>query len=170
MDSFGDRMADAVENFADRARRFSEWALTDTDSGPTAARRALELVSGLYLAALALPRAAEFADATPPSLADPRHRSAPSFVARMPFRLYGEVFDSRPVPPEEPVVSDLADDLSDIFGDVNRGLLAFEAGRREEAVWEWGFYLAHHWGEHATSAIRALHCWLAREHPELLGG
>ncbi len=74
------------------------------------------------------------------------------------------------MPPEEPVVGNLADDLSDIFNDVDRGLLAFEAGRREEAVWEWGFYLAHHWGDHATSAIRALHCWLAREHSELLGG
>ena len=52
----------------------------------------------------------------------------------MPFQLYGEVFDSRRVPPEEPVVGDLADDLSDIYGDVNRGLLAFEAGRREEAA------------------------------------
>jgi hypothetical protein len=163
-------MADAVEEFADFARRFREWVLTGTDSGPTAARRALELVSGLYLAALALPRAGEFADEPWTSPADLRHRPSPSFAARLPFQLYGEVFDPRKVPPEQPVVGDLADDLSDIFGDVDRGLVAFEAGRGQEAVWEWGFYLAHHWGEHATSAIRAIHCWLAREHTELLGG
>jgi len=86
----------------------------------------------------------------------------------MPFQWYGEVFDPRPVPPEDPVVGDIADDLADIFSNVDRGLRAWEAGRREEAVWEWGFYLACHWGEHATSAIRALHCWLARECPEFL--
>jgi hypothetical protein len=34
-------------------------------------------------------------------------------------------------------------------------------GRRAQAVWEWGFGLRHHWGEHATGAIRALHCRLA---------
>ena len=50
------------------------------------------------------------------------------------------------------------------------GRQAVAAGRWEEALWEWSFYLAHHWGEHATSAIRALHCWLSREHPEVLGG
>ena len=48
------------------------------------------------------------------------------------------------------------------------GLRWFEAGHPAEAVWVWGFHLVHHWGEHATSAIRALHCWLAAEHPELL--
>jgi len=35
------------------------------------------------------------------------------------------------------------------------------SGRRAAAVWEWGFGFRHHWGEHATGAIRVLHAWLA---------
>jgi hypothetical protein len=62
----------------------------------------------------------------------------------------------------------LSDDLADIFAEVDGGLRWFDAGQPSEAVWEWGFGLVHHWGEHATSAIRALQCWLADKYPELL--
>ena len=34
-----------------------------------------------------------------------------------------------------------------------------------DALWEWGFNFQAHWGEHASSAIRALHCYLAQEDP-----
>src|SRR5688500_10241095 len=91
-----------------------------------------------------------------------------TLTARVAFTHYAEVFNPLPVPPEQPIVGDLADDIADIFGDVDRGLWFFEAGRPAEAVWEWGFHFVHHWGEHATSAIRALHCYLAAECPELL--
>ena len=71
------------------------------------------------------------------------------------------MFDPLPVPPEEPVVGSLTDDIADIYRDVIPGLREYELGRRAQAVWEWGFGLRHHWGEHATGAIRALHCRLA---------
>jgi hypothetical protein len=47
-------------------------------------------------------------------------------------------------------------------------LQLYEAGQLAEARWQWCFHLIHHWGEHATSAIRALHCYLAAECPERL--
>jgi hypothetical protein len=62
----------------------------------------------------------------------------------------------------------LADAIADIFHDVDCGLRFFDAGQRTEAIWQWGFQFATHWGEHATSAIRALHCWLASEEQDLL--
>lgn len=92
----------------------------------------------------------------------------PSLAIRLPFQHYGEVFNPLPVPPEESIVGDLADDLVDIFADVDNGLRWLEAGHSMEAVWEWGFGLVHHWGEHATSAMRAMHCWLVVECPEML--
>lgn len=86
----------------------------------------------------------------------------------LPLDFYHEVFDPLPFPPEDPVVGSLSDDLADIYRDVVTGLRAYEAGRRAQAVWEWGFNLRAHWGEHATSAIRALHCWLAEHAPDRL--
>jgi hypothetical protein len=39
-------------------------------------------------------------------------------------------------------------------------LRAFRAGCRLEAAGHWGSGFRLHWGKHATSAIRALHCWV----------
>ena len=69
---------------------------------------------------------------------------------------------------EDPVVGDLSDDLSDIFRDVTCGLRAFDKGDLDNAMWEWQFGLAHHWGAHATAAIRVLHMWLQTNAPDLL--
>jgi hypothetical protein len=162
-------VTDAVDRFADLVRQFRAWVLTGSDRGPEAARQALELVGRLYLAAISLPPrwVEEREEVEPPQ--SPNWREVyPALTARLPFQHYGEVFNPLSVPLEESIVGDLADDLADIFGDVEHGLRWYEAGNRAEAVWEWGFHLVHHWGEHATSAIRALHCWLAAEHPELL--
>lgn len=56
----------------------------------------------------------------------------------------------------------LDDDLADIRRDLARGLALFEAGRVEEAVWQWRFDFWIHWGAHLVSAQRALHEHLAR--------
>jgi hypothetical protein len=80
----------------------------------------------------------------------------------VPFQYYGEVFDTTRVPPEEPTVGDLADDLLDIYTDVKAGLLYFERGHAQQAVFQWKFTWGVHWGRHATSALRAMHCWSTR--------
>jgi len=165
-------MADATEQFACEAKSYCQWMLIDKNSGPGVAREALVRITRLYLTALALPNKFPQAVETgsPGQGSTPRSWQDlyPVLAARLPFQHYGEVFNPLPVPPEESIVGDLADDLSDIFGDVDRGLRLFETGRQEEAAWDWRFSLVHHWGEHATSAIRALHCYLATEHPDLL--
>jgi hypothetical protein len=61
----------------------------------------------------------------------------------------------------EPVVADLADDLADIWRDLQPALRAM--GRLGSAVeperlnWEWRFSFQSHWGAHATSALALLH-------------
>jgi hypothetical protein len=160
---------EAVGRFADVAREFRTWVLTGTDCGPDAARHVLGLVGRLYLSALVMPPLwCEDRKQVEPPPPPGWHEVYPALVARLPFQYYGEVFNPLPIPPEGSIVGDLADDLADIFADMDRGLRCLEAGHPAEAVWEWGFGLVHHWGEHATSAIRALHCWLASEHPEQL--
>src|SRR5688500_2121452 len=112
--------ADAAERFASIAREYREWVLTGTDRGPDAARQALGLVGRLYVAALELPPqwCKDRADVEPPP-SPGRCDVYPVLVARLPFQHYGEVFNPLPVPPEASLVGDLADDLADVFAEVD---------------------------------------------------
>jgi hypothetical protein len=82
-------------------------------------------------------------------------------AAALPFQYYSEIFNNLLVPSEEPVTGNLVDDLTDIYSDIAPGLDLFDAGRKDEAKNHWQFWLASHWGEHATSASRALWSYLA---------
>ena len=70
---------------------------------------------------------------------------------------YLEMFAPYDFTETQSVTGSLADDLADIYADLMRGLTAWREGRLKDAVWEWQFHLEHHWGEHATGALRALH-------------
>jgi hypothetical protein len=156
---------EAVERFAAEAVAFRAWAAHGTDTGEYAARNALLRITRLYLAALELPPAwsEELADEPDAEqVGDAEWGAVFAASGRLPLNYYAEVFDPLPFPAEEPpVVGSLSDDIADIYRDVVSGLWAYEVGRRAAAVWEWGFGFRHHWGEHATGAIRALHAWLA---------
>jgi hypothetical protein len=155
---------DALDRFGAEAALFQQWARCGTDRGEVAAREALLGITRLYLAALELPPAwsEELADAEDAvGVDDEEWRAVFAAAGRLPLDFYGEVFDPLAVPPEQPVLGSIADDIADIYRDVVGGLRELQAGRRAQASWEWGFGFQHHWGEHATGAIRALHCWLA---------
>ena len=62
-------------------------------------------------------------------------------------------------PKDELLDTSLADDVSDINREL-RSVLAMNRG--EEAAWDWRFAFAHHWGDHAVSALKATH-WLLHE-------
>jgi hypothetical protein len=49
----------------------------------------------------------------------------------------------------------------DIYSDIAPGLASFESGDLTAAKDQWQFWLASHWGERATSALRALWSFLA---------
>jgi len=54
----------------------------------------------------------------------------------------------------------LADDLAEIYSDLVPGLEVWEkadANRRRDIVWDWCYAYDHHWGEHATNAIRPIY-------------
>lgn len=80
--------------------------------------------------------------------------SPPDWPGFGPHDLYWKVFD--PYVDEERVTGSLSDDFLDIYRDLERGLVAFEEGEHQDAVWEWRFHFDHHWGEHAVDALRAL--------------
>lgn len=80
---------------------------------------------------------------------------------------YQEVFDPYGQRPEEPVTGSLADDLADVYFDLERGEKLWIDGDHGGAVWSWQFDWQHHWGEHTTGALRALYALSSRD---VLGG
>lgn len=153
--------------FSEEARQFVDWADGSASKDPLTAPVALRRVVALYAAALELPqpwsegvsRAPGPAPATLYQLHAVRTRAA-----AIPLQHYSEIF-SPLVPPDEPVVGDLADDLVNIYREVSAGLVLYEAGRVDDAIWQWAFNFQTQWGKHASSAIRALHCYLSQEDP-----
>jgi hypothetical protein len=151
-----------LDAFASEARRFVAWARGEDADAMTAAA-ALRRVVALYGEALRLPNTVE----VPPSLdevaqvSEDEWRLVFDHAQTLPLRHYGEVFDPLELPPEDPVVGDVADDIADIYRDIASGLRLFDSGRSSDALWEWGYNFRVHWGKHAGGAIRALHAYLA---------
>jgi hypothetical protein len=157
----------AAQSFSQEARAFLEWADGSASHDKLTAPVALRHLVALYAAALELPQPwSESVTNTPEPAAAATHRlhAVRTRAAAIPLQHYGEIF-SPLVPPDEPVVGDLADDLVDIYRDVSAGLAFHDAGRVDDAIWQWGFNFQIHWGKHASSAIRALHCYLSQEDP-----
>jgi Domain of unknown function (DUF5063) len=70
---------------------------------------------------------------------------------------YREVFDPYEPVTEVEITGSLADDLADIHRDLRGGLRKWMRGESGEALWEWRFLFEEHWGDHVTSALRALY-------------
>lgn len=157
--------------FAAEATRFRDWVRHGTESDADAVRAALLHITALYSAALELPqpwsdRLADEADAA--GITSEERQSAHRSAQRLPFTAYASMFEPLIIPPEEPVIGTIDDDIGDIYCDVVGGLQEYEAGRIEQAIWEWSYLLRMHWGQHATNAIVALHAWLAENAPDEL--
>ena len=162
-------MADSqVDTFASEARAFCQWAIGADGSAMTPSS-ALARISRLYVAGLRLPHPWTDGLSTVDAGAEPPEGTldlAKTRASLLPLQFYWEVFDPLESPPPEPVCGHLTDDIGDIYLDISRGLVLYDAGRKDEAQWEWCFNFRNHWGEHATGAIRALHAHLAQEDPD----
>jgi len=156
-----------ADRFSSEARLFVEWADGTSDPHALTAPVALRRVVAVYVAALALPQPwSERVSNHRAPVADLSLRLAAVHrrAQAIPLQHYSEIF-SPLVPQDAPVVGDLADDLKDIYRDLAAGLHLYDDDKIDDALWEWGFNFQAHWGEHASSAIRALHCYLAQEDP-----
>ena len=77
--------------------------------------------------------------------------------------VYRQVFN--PVRDTEAIPGSLADDIADVYRDLNKGvaLLKRAQSEPEEAIWEWRIGFDSHWGKHAIDMLRAIH-FLLEEH------
>jgi len=151
-------------SFVEAVAEYCAWAESEPAAPEVEARTALRLLARLYADALTLEPPVDIDyDLDGEHLS---HEDWMPFLKRfgsLPFSYYGVVFDPLLEPPEDPVVGDLADDLADIYHDLHEGLSLERAGHHGEAIYTWRDSFRTHWGDHATSGIRALHAWFEKE-------
>lgn len=140
-----------VTAFYDKATAFCAFMAGNTNITEKHIERIIVMLMELYSAALDLP------DMEPESTKPIPNEEKPE---RIPFNLcfqsdYWEVFD--PLLEDEPVCSNLADDLADISKDLELGISEYDSGKIGNAVFEWKLGLNSHWGQHLVDALRALH-------------
>ena len=154
-------MCEKTEQFIAAARRYCEWAESNYRPDLKSTMQALELITELYLCGVRLSsevKNMKYPDARFPKI---REKFRGGCRGSLPFNSYSEIFNPIPVPAEEPVTGSLHDDIVSIYEDISDGLSLLDAGHRQHAARTWIINIFH-WGEHATSAIRALHCYLSQ--------
>lgn len=151
---------DPIHAFVLAAVRFRDWMEAPPQGDLADFQEGMSTLAALYSGLLRLPDPDVEGEIDPPTF--DRAPIQPRLDG-LPFTYYGEVFNPQVVPPEEPVTGSLVDDLASVYREVVLPLREFEAGKQDETVWFWRFHGYIHWGEHATSAIRAVHMWLAEK-------
>lgn len=158
----------AIDAFAREVRVFAAWARGDGGESMDV-RSALLRILALYQQGLLLPM--PWTEGMDSDLAECEvpQQELHAVIQRawqLPCQFYAQVVDPFEDPQPTLSGSHIADDIGDIYRDVVGGLMLFDRGMRDEALWEWKFNLQIHWGDHATGAIRALHLYLAQENPD----
>lgn len=146
----------AAAEFAEVAVGFCDWCENTFDPSSAEVAAASWLAS-LYARALALPHVGPENSNDPPDLPPDTVEKVKRNLRVFDGCYYREFFNSDPTSTEEPVIGDLGDDLQDIYQDIKVGLVLFNKGEIENALWYWSFLHKAHWGHHAASAILALH-------------
>jgi hypothetical protein len=70
---------------------------------------------------------------------------------------YWQVFD--PTTDKEAVCGTVADDIADIYRDLEEGLVLsqMQGVRPEDVIWEWRLGYYSHWGYHTINALLTIH-------------
>lgn len=154
-------MTPAVTRFADAATLFCDWCHSPPGDAEDDARSALRHLTTLYALAQALRELDNAPDVATTRSDDDAWRAIYTRFGALPFNHYASIFDPQQLDEAEVDTGDLADDLADIWRDLDEGLVAFTSGHTGAAEWQWAWSFRNHWGRHAASAIHALHCWFA---------
>jgi hypothetical protein len=151
-----------VSRFADSVREYCAWVEGSPGDSESELFDVFRLLSRLQADAVILPDIDDEDLPEGDDIPDVSLAQKKALVQRFetfPFRYYWEIFHPITPEPEEPVCGDIVDDFLDIYGDLKGALLAYDQGLRPQAVWHWRFTWGVHWGEHLTSALRALYSY-----------
>ena len=163
----------AVDAFVSLARLYRDAIETrDPDDLVSFLRNVQPLLAGLCHAALSLPELDEIDLPNGADGLDTRDDAESLILRWRPLMQaliaelgadadYWEVAD--PYDLSHPLQGSLADDLADVFIDLDEGLRRWDRADfelRRAIVWEWRFSYENHWSRHAIAALRAIHALL----------
>ena len=149
---------DNIGQFAAVVRRYCSWAENSADPTDKDLKKVHSLLCELQLSALSLPTL-DSGD-TEVSVTRDDWLKVRERCQKFNIDGYWKVFDAF-AESELPVFCTLSDDLADIYTDLKEGLILYDLGKVNDAVWEWRFNYFIHWGRHLTGAQTALHQYLA---------
>jgi len=149
-----------VQEFYEIARAYCTWAEGAPEESDEKAYQAMKYLASLYKQALILPSADPEDDQLEvEGITKLDSKRIYIRFSSLPFQYYHDAFHPVAQEPEKPTVGDLADDLMDIYIDLKEGVLLYEIGKPTNAVFQWRTTFGFHWGRHAVSALKAMHCY-----------
>ena len=155
-------MSQSVDYFVSIAEKFQNWVKEEPLAKEKEAVLALDVLSGLYAGAVQImrlevereePEASESHVVSMDEWKDVYDR-----LNNMPFAYYCEL-ESPHDSNTEGSYTDFIEDLADIYQDVTEGLNIYREGHTGQALSHWQMTFEFHWGRHALSAMKALHCY-----------
>jgi len=127
----------AIEEFAEVAKEFCNWAESKPAAPADEARAGIRLVANLFSKALSLAVVPVANDVAGYKVSDEQWKAVYVRFGALPFNYYLELLSPSKFDEENLAAGDLADDLADIYRDIKEGLSLYEAGYVTEAVSQW---------------------------------
>jgi hypothetical protein len=163
----------AARAFVDIATQYCDFILrVDNREGADVLLEAERLLPALYIAALDLPDTQSSDGPWPEGITHERWRvvflSLRSSLGV--YDRYREIYDPAAMADpsgaiengDAPVEASLADDLADIWRDLQAGVRVWpgaDEGKRRDLTGYWQESFSSHWGQHLVDALRAIHWW-----------
>lgn len=149
-----------VENFSKIVRRYCDWAENSSVEVNNDMQTAQKILAELCLSVLDLPDDEFEDDVEIKDVSTEEWKAVMGKFSNLPINEYLMVFDPTKAEENETVFALLSEDLADIYRDIKRGLLFYDAGHISEAIWQWKFNFKIHWGRHLFSAQKAIYSWI----------
>jgi hypothetical protein len=151
----------SVKSFASIVEEFCAWVARNPMAPEHELDSARRLAAQLYAAALDLPSGGGPYPAKHAGGLEPTREAVFKRFACLPINMYASV-DPLVVPGDEPGVGDVADDLTDTYFDLLRGLQLYRLGLHDAAASDWSLSFRTHWGEHVVGALSAMQAYATR--------
>jgi hypothetical protein len=149
--------APPVDEFQSAAEQFCALASNDSPLGLTDLWVIRELLLQLIFHVPAVEDHVHGADFNGRGIDDDEFGRAVGRFAKLPFNFYRVVFDPHDFEAEdEPVTGMLADDLADIYRDLQEGVDNAANGHLDDACFDWCQSYSSHWARHAVNALGAI--------------
>src|ERR1700729_1674997 len=144
----------AASAFALPAKAYVHWLERTADSEAKGASMAElhEILARLQIAAALLPAIGTTREESRSLHFTKAANLASSVAIKLPVKDYSFVFNPLDQNEWTPVRTTLANDLDDIYSNINDGLELYDAGSYQDALWKWHSLYYIHWGRHLSHA------------------